>query len=79
MPPAKNEALSTREIQCLRLFAQGCNDCETGAELKISARTVRFHSDNMKRKLKAKNKTHAIAIAYEQKILHLPAPLPMPA
>lgn len=66
--PTKPEAepvplLSTREKDCLRWLAAGKTDWEVGEILGVTERTVRFHVDNAKRKLQAKNRVHAVATA----------------
>jgi DNA-binding CsgD family transcriptional regulator len=55
--------LSDRQRACLQLLAEGELDEAIGIRLKISGRTVRFHIDNAKRTLKARNRVHLIAMA----------------
>ena len=61
--------LTVREIQCLRAIAAGQTDSQAGAKLSISPRTVRFHVNNAKTKLKAKTRMQAIAKAMSEKII----------
>lgn len=67
--PFTPHALTTREIQCLRAAAGGKGDAEVGADLGISSRTVRFHIDGAKTKLKANSRVQAIAKALQEKII----------
>ncbi len=67
--PFTPHALTTREIQCLRAAAAGKGDAEVGADLGISSRTVRFHIDGAKSKLKATTRVQAIAKALQEKII----------
>jgi DNA-binding CsgD family transcriptional regulator len=62
-------ALSVREIQCLRAVATGKTDAEVGETLGISPRTVRFHIDGAKAKLQAKSRVQAIAKALQDRII----------
>jgi DNA-binding CsgD family transcriptional regulator len=55
--------LTQREWDCLRLLAQGCRDAEMARLNGISTTTVRYHIDNVVRKLGAVNRTHAVALA----------------
>jgi DNA-binding CsgD family transcriptional regulator len=67
--PFTPHALTVREIQCLRAAASGRNDAQVGADLGISSRTVRFHMDGAKGKLKAATRVQAIAKALQEKII----------
>lgn len=55
--------ITPRENHCLTYAAMGNTSKEIGVELNISEHTVNFHIKNSIRKLHAKNKTHAVAIA----------------
>lgn len=67
--PFTPHALTVREIQCLRAAASGRNDAQIGGDLGISSRTVRFHMDGAKGKLKASTRVQAIAKALQEKII----------
>ena len=67
-PAAARNALSVREIQCLRAAATGKTDAETAEELNISPRTVRFHIDGAKTKLGVGSRVQAVAKALHEKI-----------
>lgn len=55
--------LTRREAEILHLTSIGHGERDIAEMLTISANTVRNHIENCKRKLDARNKTHAIAIA----------------
>ena len=55
--------LTPREWECLRLTAQGYREREVAEMSAISSTTVRFHLDNVVRKLGASNRIHAVALA----------------
>ncbi len=60
--------LTAREVQVLTLARRGFNDREVARSVAISARTVRFHFENARRKLRASSRAEAIATAIN---LHL--------
>ncbi len=57
--------LSQREKEVLKWMKEGKTNWEISMILNISERTVKFHVQNIEKKLNAVNKTHAIAIAME--------------
>lgn len=59
------KALSPRERQCLALKAQGADDSEIALALQISVATVRRHIEQAKRRLSARSREHAVAIAIQ--------------
>ena len=61
--------LTPREWDCLRLTAQGYREAEVGSVVGLAPTTVRFHLDNVARKLGASNRTHAVAIAVQLGLL----------
>ena len=63
--------LSPREIEVLRLIAQGRSNKEIGAELGIVEGTVKAHVTNIFGKLGALDRTQAITIAMKRQILQL--------
>ena len=54
--PSPTEPLTDREIAVARLVADGRTNAEIGAELFISAGTVKTHVANIQRKLAARNR-----------------------
>lgn len=61
--------LTLREWDCLRMLAQGYRDSEAAELLQISKSTLRFHVENVIRKLGCKNRTHTIAMAAQLGLL----------
>jgi len=57
------EALTQREAAIMLQTAHGLSEKEIAANLSISPNTVRAHVENVKRKLHARNKVHAVAIS----------------
>lgn len=70
--PAHNEGLSLltgRELDTLRLLAQGKTNQEISQELFVTLKTVEKHVANILHKLGAKNRTEATAWAIRQNLL----------
>jgi DNA-binding CsgD family transcriptional regulator len=64
-PPARNpDALSARELEVLRLLAQGRTNREIGQALFISEHTAANHIRNILRKTGCANRTDAAAYAH---------------
>lgn len=57
------EPLTAREMDVMEQLAQGKTNKEIAAELVISERTVKFHVSSIFAKLRAGNRTEAVAIA----------------
>jgi LuxR family maltose regulon positive regulatory protein len=68
-PAALIEPLTGRELEVLRLMAEGLKYKEIAAQLFISQNTVRFHVKAIYGKLNASNRTQAIALARQIQIL----------
>ena len=58
--------LSPREREIMHLMAQGWTAHDVGAQAGVSVETVRTHVRNVVRKLQARNRVHAIAIALQR-------------
>ena len=63
---AQVTALSPREREIMHLRAQGLTAEAIANELSVSVETVRTHVRNVIRKLQARNRVHAIALALER-------------
>lgn len=64
VPVAKRrEILTRRERACLVLTGRGQSEKEVAQQLDISPNTVRVHIENIKRKLGAANKSHALILS----------------
>ncbi|HMN31721.1 MAG TPA: LuxR C-terminal-related transcriptional regulator, partial [Caldilineaceae bacterium] len=55
-----NEALSVREIEILRLGADGSTNGEIASQLSLSLHTVKWYSRRIYEKLAVENRTQAI-------------------
>lgn len=64
-------AISPREKEVLNWMKQGKNTWEISKILDLSERTVHFHVRNIRQKLNASSRTHAVAIALEEGIIDL--------
>ncbi len=64
--PAAGRTLSPREREVIGLMAEGLTAEAIGARLGVSVETVRSHVRNVIRKLQARNRVHAIALALER-------------
>jgi DNA-binding NarL/FixJ family response regulator len=64
--PARVSQLSPREREVMHLMAEGRTAEGVGAQLGVSIETVRTHVRNAVRKLQARNRVHAIALALER-------------
>jgi DNA-binding NarL/FixJ family response regulator len=66
-----DEGLTARELEVLRLLRDGNRNKEIAAQLAISETTVNFHIKNLVDKLRANDRTHAVAIAVRRGLLSL--------
>ncbi len=63
--------VTERERECLLLTGQGLQERDIACMLGISSNTVRVHVENVKRKLGAATKAHAIILALKYGELQL--------
>ncbi len=63
---AKVPQLSPREREIMHAMAEGLTAEKIGDQLSVSVETVRTHVRNVIRKLQARNRVHAIALALER-------------
>ena len=70
---ATNDAphLAPRELEILTLVAQGKTDNEIAIQLCLSAKTVSWYMSQIRSKLDASSRAHAVALAMQQGILSL--------
>ena len=71
-PPPPLSELSPRELEILRLIAEGCANKEIARRLMISERTARTHVSNILRKLGLSSRTQAALLAVREGLA--PAP-----
>jgi len=67
--PAPFGDLSPREVEVLRLVADGLSNKEIARQLCISLRTVKYHTTSIYTKLNVGSRTQAIARARELGLL----------
>jgi len=65
------DELTERELEVLRLLAQGMPNKEIAAQLVISERTAKFHVSSIMGKLGATNRTEAVALAAQHGLITL--------
>jgi DNA-binding NarL/FixJ family response regulator len=63
--------LTQREIDVLRLIADGHANKEIAAQLSVAEETVKKHVTNILGKLGANDRTHAVTIGLERGIIEL--------
>jgi DNA-binding NarL/FixJ family response regulator len=64
-------ALTARELEVLRLVAQGRANKEVAAALGVTERTVKFHLSAIMSRLGAANRTEAVALAAQHGLIEL--------
>jgi len=69
LPPQTSGILSEREIEVLHLLAAGSSNRQIAQKLIVSLSTAKTHVHNILEKLNAKNRTQAIALGRELKLL----------
>ncbi len=65
------DELTERELEVLRLLAQGMPNKEIAAHLIISERTAKFHVSSIMGKLGATNRTEAVSLAAQRGLITL--------
>ena len=61
--------LTPRELEVLRLLAEGYSAKEVALKLDITSRTVESHIDKLRLKTRARNRTHLVAQAIQLGLL----------
>jgi DNA-binding NarL/FixJ family response regulator len=69
--PADDEhpGLTNRELEVLKILANGGRNKDIAAEISVSLRTVKFHIENMYRKLDVWTRAELISVATHQRLL----------
>ncbi|MEO0961691.1 MAG: helix-turn-helix transcriptional regulator [Pseudomonadota bacterium] len=64
-----NVQLSVRELECLSLLGRGASNPDMAKTLNISERTIKFHVNNLIKKLGASSRLEVVAIAARSNLL----------
>jgi DNA-binding NarL/FixJ family response regulator len=75
---APTGGLSDRELDILRLVAEGLSNVEIASRLFVTGQTVKFHLSNIYRKLGVANRTEATRFAYRSGLVDASAPSSSP-
>jgi LuxR family maltose regulon positive regulatory protein len=70
-----SEKITPRQQQVLDLIARGCIDSAIATQLHITRNTVKNHKRAIFDHLGVHNAAHAVAVAFELKLLPLTGPL----
>jgi two-component system NarL family response regulator len=68
---SQSPSLSEREIEVLKLIANGLSNAEIGEQLAITEGTVKIHVHNILKKLSARDRTSAVVMALKLGLLTL--------
>jgi DNA-binding CsgD family transcriptional regulator len=71
LPPSSGLDLSAREVEVLRLFANGALHHQVARELYVSPKTVKNHLSHIYAKLGVANRTQAVALAVRHGIVSI--------
>ena len=72
-PPKGIDELTPRELEILRLIADGLSTAEIGKELYISDTTVKTHVTHILQKLNLRDRVQAVVLAYQTGIFEADA------
>jgi LuxR family maltose regulon positive regulatory protein len=67
--PTPGDVLTQREVEVVRLMAEGLRYKEIAGRLFVSLNTVRFHAKSIYSKLGVNNRTHALVRARELHVI----------
>lgn len=64
-----DEQLTPREVEVLRLIAQGYTNSQAAEKLKLSPRTIEYHRSNISGKLNMKSRVDLVQYALKMNII----------
>jgi DNA-binding NarL/FixJ family response regulator len=73
-PAEPGTPLSDRELQVMRLVAEGLNNAQIGTRMYLAEDTIKRHLSRIFQRLEASTRAHAVALAYQRGLLHLDRP-----
>ncbi len=68
-----NVHITRRELMVLMLMANGISNEKIATKLRIKLQTVRNYLQNITKKLRAENQTHAVALCFRYGMLEMPS------
>jgi LuxR family transcriptional regulator, quorum-sensing system regulator SdiA len=68
-PANRSHTMTKREIETLNLLAEGLTSGEMGSTLGLSTHTVDWYMNGIQHKLSARNRHHAVAIAFRRGLI----------
>jgi len=71
LPPLTFGELTAREVEVLRLLAEGRSNKELAAQLEVSDHTVKFHISSILDKLGAASRTEAVTLGVRKGLIAL--------
>lgn len=69
VPASVASKLTNREMEVLRLLAEGLEQSDIARQLFITRKTVGTHIENIMRKLGVRSRSQAVALAYREDLL----------
>ncbi len=69
--PSNGSALTERELEVVRLLAEGLKQREIATRLVVSPKTIATHTRNALNKLDVRTQAEAVAVAFRQRLIRL--------
>ena len=72
-PPIGGDPLTDRDLEVLRLLAEGCDTAEIARRLAYSEPTIKNVIQRLFERLQVRNRPHAVAVALRAGVIRRPA------